>query len=695
MKPSRRSMGPLCLTLGATLPLFAGADEPAELEEVHIVAVRENRTSKGATGLTLDLKETPQSISVVTREMMDAYGANSINDALRLATGILVEEWETNRTNYEARGFEIKNTQLDGVGLPNNWGLVTGAMDSYGYEKLEVIRGANGLLTGVGNGSGTINYVRKRPLNTARGELALSAGSWRMKRVEADYSTPLSSTGKWATRVVAAAEDEESHVQGLQNDRVFAYGALDGQLTERSTVAVGYSYQRTHTDGNMWGALVLTNADGTQAEFDDSASTSQDWAFWNTTNQTAFAEYTYLLPRDWQAKVSYNYRSFEDDSQLLFAYTTVGLDPDTGLGLVGWPGSWPTEDAAKLFDASVAGEFTLFGHTHQAMLGASRAKGERVQYQRPVSEAEPAFGELPPFPYAPDAIAEPAWGPKTFYSDTDDTLTRYYGATRLRFGPFATLLGFNAAKFQRRDTLTASDHEDSETSPYVGVNYDFTRNATAYASYSDIYQPQDYTDESGAYLAPSKGVNYEVGVKAEWLEERLLTTLALFKAEQQGLGTFAGYVAETGSYYYTGEDVVSRGIELEIGGRVNQYARVLLGFTSLSLEDEAGGDMYEWVPRRTVNFSFDTRLPAWQNVTLGIGGQWRSDTSTVDSYTSIEVKQDDYLLLNAFAQWNVSDRMQVKLNVNNLSDEKYITSLYQIGYYGAPRNLAASFRYTF
>src|SRR6185503_11116994 len=152
--------------------------------------------------LTLDLKDTPQSISVVTSDMMNQYGADNLNDALRLATGITVEAWETNRTNYEARGFEIKNTQIDGVGLPNNWGIVTGAMDSFGYEKLEVIRGANGLLTGVGNSSGTINYVRKRPRNTAGGELGVTFGSYDRKRVEADYSTPLTASGDWAARFV-------------------------------------------------------------------------------------------------------------------------------------------------------------------------------------------------------------------------------------------------------------------------------------------------------------------------------------------------------------------------------------------------------------------------------------------------------------------------------------------------------------
>jgi outer membrane receptor for ferric coprogen and ferric-rhodotorulic acid len=112
----------------------APAGEVVELETVLITAQRAARVSRGATGLDLDVKDTPQSISVVTAQLMDDYGANNINDALRLATGINVEEWETNRTNYMARGFEIKNTQIDGVGLPNNWGIVTGAMDAFGYE---------------------------------------------------------------------------------------------------------------------------------------------------------------------------------------------------------------------------------------------------------------------------------------------------------------------------------------------------------------------------------------------------------------------------------------------------------------------------------------------------------------------------------------------------------------------------------
>ena len=148
-----------------------------EIEKILIVGVRQGRVSKGATGLTMELNETPQSISVISSEQIKNFAANSIDDALQMATGITVEQGETNRTRYTSRGFDIKSTQIDGIGLPNGWGLVTGAMETFGYEEIEVIRGANGQLTGVGNAAGTINYVRKRPTNENEGEVGLTLGS--------------------------------------------------------------------------------------------------------------------------------------------------------------------------------------------------------------------------------------------------------------------------------------------------------------------------------------------------------------------------------------------------------------------------------------------------------------------------------------------------------------------------------------
>lgn len=696
MKIPRSLLVLACLPAAHAATDSAPAD--ASLETVLISGQRAERASRGATGLDLDIKDTPQSISVVTAEQMTEFGADNINDALRLATGINVEEWETNRTNYMSRGFEIKNTQLDGVGLPNNWGIVTGAIDAYGYEKLEVIRGANGLLTGVGNASGTINFVRKRPTNDARGEVRLTGRSWSGKRVEADYSTPFTASGAWAGRVVVAAEDGDSYLRGLANQRVFAYGVIDGQIGERATVALGYSFQDARTDGNLWGALVFSNSDGTQASFARSASTSQDWTYWNTRNHGAFAELTVALAERWTLKGTYNFRRASEADKLFFAYSTTGLDPVTHLGLVGWPGRYVGSDRAHLGELSLSGRFDAFGREHELIVGASQGSSSAELDNFPVSPTDPAFGALPAFPYAGSAVPEPVWGARQDYDDSTQRLRRGYLATRLSLSDrWKAVVGANFAAYRRAGTDSFGvgfEQSESELSPYAGLTVDLTPALLAYASYSDIYQPQDQKDLNQRYLAPSKGVNYELGLKGQWLDDRLLTTAALFRAEQRGLSTFAGIDANA-NYYYEGVDVDSEGIELEASGRLGEHARIVLGVTALRLEGPDGGDLYEWVPRRTVNLSLSSRLPRFPALSFGVNGRWQSDISKIDEYTNVRIRQNGYATLNLSGDWAVTPNAHVRANVFNVTDEKYIGSLYQVGFYGAPRNYALSVDYRF
>ena len=674
------------------------ASAGSDVEEIYIVGVRENRISKGATGLSLDIKDTPQSISVVGRDLMDSFGTNNLNDALKLATGINVEEWETNRTNYTARGFDIKNTQVDGVGMPNNWGIVTGVMDSAGYEKLEVIRGANGLLTGVGNASGTINYVRKRPTNTAQGTATFSLGSFSSKRTEIDYSTPFTEGAEWAGRVVAVRDVSDSYLRGLENDHQYIYGVVDGQLTENSTITAGYSYQNADTTGNLWGGLVLSNSDKTQAEFDRSASTSQDWTFWDTNNTTAFVEYTYQLSPNWEAKLTYNYRETVNDDQLFYVSTVDGIDKVTGLGLNGWPGKYKDKEDAHLIDGSLTGGFEWFGLNQEVVFGISGAQSDLVMHNFAVDYSEPAYGALPAFPFKGDAIPEPIWGEKLLTEDSGQELDRAYGALRLRATEdLTTVLGFNYARYHR-DGVTPDnkfDQTEEKFSPYAGITYDFNSNILGYISYSDIYQPQDYTDINKNYLDPAKGVNYEVGVKADWLDKRLLTTFAWFTAEQKNLGTYAGMTKEDSRSYYEGKDVDSEGFEAEVTGQIGGLTSIVLGLTKLTLEDQQGADTYEWVPRETVNFAISSKLPQYTDIAFGISAKWQSITEKVDDTVGMTLRQESYATLSLFASWDITNQAQVKLNLNNITNEKYLTSLYNVGYYAAPRTVSASLKLNF
>ncbi|MEQ5873422.1 TonB-dependent siderophore receptor [Pseudoalteromonas sp. NFXS39] len=666
------------------------ADVGANLEKIEIVGIRQNRISEGATGLALEIDETPQSISVISAEQLKNYSAFNINDALRLAPGINVEEWETNRTNYTSRGFEIKNTQIDGVGLPNDWGIVTGAMEAYGYEKIEVIRGANGLLTGVGNASGTLNYVRKRPKNENGGEFGVSIGSWDFKRLQADYSLLLTESGSWAARFVAAAEDKKSYLDGLENNREFFSAVVDGQLTDNSTVTLGYSYQDADTDGNTWGGLVYNYTDGSQAKWDVSDTTTQDWTMWDTINTSAFVEYNYVFADAWQLQASYNFRGFEEQDKLFYAYGTI--DKDTNLGLVGSPGRYDSEVDADLFEIKAFGAFEMFGKEHQASFGISHAKSDDVMYQHPFDFANtPAYGATPAFPYDLDAIPEPDWLTPVLYSDIEQKLTRYFGSAQLNItDKLFTVVGFNTIEFERSGMNAGAsiDNDESETSPYVGFTYKLNDDLNLYASYSDIYQPQEQTDFNGQYLAPTKGTNFETGVKASWLDDALMTTFAYFTAEQDNFAQYAG-LTEDGIYYYEGVSIESKGYEFEVTGKITDAMNIVASYTHIDVTDENGDDTNKWAPRDVVGVTVDYALT--DAVVVGLNGRWQSKIESTD----YNVKQGSYALLNAFARWNINDQVAVQANVNNITDEQYINSLQTVGYYGAPTNGSLTLTYKF
>lgn len=683
-------------------PPQTASSTPADvttLGQVLVVAQRAERTSVGATNLDLAIKDTPQSISEITSQQMDDFGTHSVNDALRLATGVQVDEWETNRTSYGARGFDILNTQIDGTGLPNNWGVSTGAMDSFGYEKIEVIRGANGLLTGVGNAAGTINYVRKRPTNQRQGSFGLSYGSWGTTCAQADYSTPLTADRRWAGRVVAAREDGGSYLRDNHNKRTYLYGVVDGQVGDNGTLTLGYSYQRARSNGIIWGALTFMNDDGTQREWPTSATTTQDWTYWNTTNQAAFAEYVHLLGGNWTLKVSYNYRRSTGDEKMFYAYGALGtgLDPTSGLGLYGYPWGGIDKADAHLGAITLNGHFDMFGRDQEAVFGASLAKSSTDGWEQNADPDSPAWGALPPFPYSTHAIAEPSWGAPSLYSELDQRLKRAFGATRLALTDrLKAIVGVNYSQYRRqgRSYALGFDQTTRHTSPYGGLTFDVSDHVLGYVSYSDIYQPQDQVDANDRYLDASKGVNYEAGLKADWLDHRLLTTLAVFKADQEGLATPTGAFNEFGQTIYAPVDVQSRGVELEATGKLGDNVDLVIGYTALEMDGLNGSGTYPWVPRRTANLLLGAHLPGYRAISLGIGGRWQSGISNTES-SGFTVRQESYAVLNGFLAWQFLPDATVRLNVRNLGNEKYINTLRYSGYYGAPRSYTLSLDWRF
>ncbi|WP_254622212.1 TonB-dependent receptor plug domain-containing protein [Stenotrophomonas sp. GbtcB23] len=221
----RRTTLALCLALAATAPSLAQAQSVAtpdgdtpkttELDKVMVTQRTEGYQVYGtntATKLPLTLRETPQSLTVFTRQRIEDFNLITIAEVLQQTPGVTVQSYDSNRTLFNARGFAINNFMFDGV--PTNYTTGAGGnsilSDTSIYERIEIVRGASGLVTGSGNPSATVNMVRKRPTDTFQASTSLSAGSWDYQRGEVDVSGPLTDNGRVRGRFVGAYTDKES-----------------------------------------------------------------------------------------------------------------------------------------------------------------------------------------------------------------------------------------------------------------------------------------------------------------------------------------------------------------------------------------------------------------------------------------------------------------------------------------------------
>ncbi|MES1987170.1 MAG: TonB-dependent receptor plug domain-containing protein, partial [Pseudomonadota bacterium] len=232
------------------------SNQPSEKTKSYTV-----KSTTSATRLDTSIRETPQSISVITREQLDDFRVLTINDALSYATGIKVEPFETDRTDYSARGFDITNFQIDGISTPITYGTNYGNLDVAIYDRIEVLRGANGLLTATGNPSATINFVRKRPTKDFQARIDLSAGSWDNQRLDADVSGSINADGSVRGRSVMAHQNKDSYLDRYSNERNVVYGVIEADITDNTNVALGHTYHQNDSSGNNWGSLPLLYAD--------------------------------------------------------------------------------------------------------------------------------------------------------------------------------------------------------------------------------------------------------------------------------------------------------------------------------------------------------------------------------------------------------------------------------------------------
>lgn len=660
-------------------------------------------TTSEATGMKLTLRETPQTVSVITRQRMDDENLGSVGRVLDVTNGIsLVRAGAAGSPAvgeiFYARGFEVTNYQLDGLPV-SQLGLqaMAGTRSGIGgtptaiYDQITVVRGATGLLNGAGNPAAAINLVRKRPTSEFRGFAELGVGRWDRVDGLVDLSGPLNVSRTVRGRVVvgqgAGGEWMDRHAGARSG--VF-YGVLEADLGPATLLSLGLEHTRNKDRGISFNNFMRVDTDGNPTLFARTANASAVWAYANVRRSNAFVTLDHGFDNGWSARLSVNQTRLDHDQ--LFGFARGDIDALTGASSFEYGRTAFTPRTTGM-NLHLTGPYDLFGRRHTLMAGLSH---EGLKASDPLHRYR--------FDIPIDDIDDHA---RTGRIDVDAPAVIGLSKTRIRQGG-----GYVATRLNPMDGLSViagarlssyrlldnySDiRENAVVTPYLGVVGDLTRQVSAYASYTTIFNPQSYQDRSGRALEPEKGKNYEVGLKGAFLDGRLNASAALFWTRKDNLALWdEGATTPSGVDAYTAADNTrASGYELEVSGEPMRNWHVMAGFAQAVVRDRDGARLLQELPARQLklftSYAFGGPLTG---LTLGAGMSWQSRTSHPYD-TNPVLDQGSFAIFNLMARYRLDRHWSASLYAANLTDKTYLSTVWYHNY-GTPRNITLRVRYDF
>ncbi|WP_454689648.1 TonB-dependent siderophore receptor [Achromobacter aloeverae] len=667
------------------------------------------RDTSVGTKMPTSQKETPQSVSVMTRERMDQQNLTTLDQVMGQATGVTTDLSGTAVIPaFYIRGYPVEYFEYDGV--PIQTGGASWAMpDMIMFDRVEILRGAGGLFNGAGQPGGVVNLVRKRPTLEPRLSGSLSAGSWDAYRGELDYSTPLNRSGSVRGRVAASYDDRGSHVDYANSRQRAVYGIVEADLTDDTTVSVGASYSKRDWRPAMMG--LPRYKDGGDLDLPRSTFLSTPWTHWNFETTQVFADLSHRFNSDWKLKLSAV--SDHETSDLKYAYVSGAVDRTTHMGPVINGGANAYDNKQIGLDANLTGAFQAFGLRHEVVVGANwydrkaESEGGRLS----------GFGGTPVdvFHFDPSSIPDPGDPVWTSDSRTDTRQYGVYGAARLKLGePLTLLLGGRVSwwKSSTRNLMTGASTSDYRQSarftPYAGIVHDLNPTWSVYASYADIFRVQsNYRDDDGKSLPPVVGANYEAGIKGAFDDGRLNASFSVFRIRESNRAILVSPLAVDNCCYATNGKVQSQGFEAEVSGELASGWQAMAGYTfntTRYLQDATyqGQSFRSFAPKHLLRLWTTYRLPGELNAwTIGGGVDVQSGIYSMGGSPSVKVTQGGYAVANAYLGYRIDKHWSVALNVNNLFDRTYYARLGSAGsfgpanfgnVYGEPRSVMLTLR---
>lgn len=692
-------------TAGTTMPVVRAkaskVDESAQGPVGGFVA----RRSATATKTDTPLAETPRSVSVITREQIEALKPISLQEALGYTPGIFAPPLASSvdsTSGLAIRGFRTSDGDAyyqDGLRAKfPGWWSYTGH-EPYAFERIELLRGPASILYGQGQPNGTINMVSKRPPATPLREVGIEFGRFDRKQLTADIGGPLDERGEWRYRVTALAREGSTQIDHAQDNRYFFAGALAWKPTAHTELILRTSFQRNEGEPNNnlpAAGTLLPNANGViprhraigndnDAHYD---SKNIGWQFEHQASEVWTLRSNMRLNQTTGERRMTRNNGYREGQQRVI---------DRGVA-----NYWSMDGNYNLvLDNHAQAQFKLGRTEHTLLLG--------VDYARQQDGWQVGGGSAGPV----DLFA-PVYTPATYNSTAgwertaNDRQLGAYVQDQVKIDQ-RWVLSAGARKdwaknWTRSGTPGANEdssrQKDNELSWQAGAAYLAGGGVTPYVSYAESFVPTLGTNYFGTAFKPETGRQYEAGVKYQPAGRNTLITAAVFDIRRQNLTTTDP--AEPLNQIQQGE-VASRGFELEARAElwprfnlIGSYAYTRTKVTR-SNDAELGKELIQ-SPRHAASLWVDSALGEGWLDGLSIGAGLRhtgrtwadtANTSRVPAYTLADLSMR-YDLGRASASLKGA---QAYLTVKNLTDKTYMTCFFGNCLYGQERMVTTGVRY--
>jgi outer membrane receptor for ferric coprogen and ferric-rhodotorulic acid len=518
-------------------------------------------------------------------------------------------------------------------------------------------------------------------------------GSWDKKRLVGDVSGPLTQSGVLRGRFVAVADDSDSFVDYVYDNKKAFYGVLEIVPNTETKIGLGLQYQQNKYRAPLGGPVDPRDGHG-DLGFNRSTFFADPHPNSEQESLSAFLDFEQKLPNDWLFKANYAHNRLERDD---FGTSLFGnLNPETGDGFFAWRYRRAFKTEADTLDVHASGPVQILGRRHEIAFGINSVEHKSCSARADTGPDTP----LNIYTYHPSDL--PVYGKPDVDCGNMDRTRQHgaWGVARLNVADFLKLiLGARVSWYDYRDRSGVQTmEENAEFSPYAGIVYDLNKQLSVYASYSDIFKPQSDLDRTGSVLKPVVGSNYEVGIKGEFFEKRLNAAAAIFRLEQTNLATQDvdfGYPNSVCSYYcyYASGKVITEGVDLSLNGALSPNWNINIGYTYANSEYATGvdkGERYETRnPKQIFRIASTYRIPGshWT-----VGGNLRAQSNT---YRTV-VKQSGFALVGLMAKYQINTQAEVSITADNVFDRKYrYPNFVEDSLYGEPRSVFASVKYRF